>query len=375
MRIGILGGGQLAKMTAVAAAQLGIESLVWSTTEGQPALQACTRSVIGSLDNPSVQDRIIDGSDVITLENEFIPATILHQLQARGGTVLPSPESVAVVQDKWTQKSALAAQGLPVAEGRALTDISDIAAVERDLGFTLAVKTRRLGYDGHGTFRTESAAELAALFQTLNPSPDLLMAERSVSFSREISVLVTRAGNDALVTYPVVETRQPQLVCEEVLAPAPLPNAGSVRAKEIAERAVRALNLVGTAAVEMFMLADGLVLINEIAPRPHNSGHFSIEACQTSQFENHVRAITDLPLGSAAMQSPAAVMVNILGRLEGPITPTDLAPALAVEGAHVHLYGKSVSRPMRKLGHITVMAPTLEQARERALAARDALRF
>ncbi len=375
MRLGILGGGQLAKMTVAAAAQLGIETVVWSLTPGLPASQACTLTMVGGLEDPVVQAQMIAASDVITLESEFIPADILLQLQSRGARVLPTPASVAVVQDKWTQKTALSAHHLPVSPGRALPDLASALDAGKELGFPLVIKTRRLGYDGHGTFQVEGQTEVEALFRRLSPPPDLLIAERSIPFIRELSVIVTRRQDGSLVSYPVVETRQPQFVCEEVLAPAPISQTLAARAKTLAEAAAQALNLVGTLAVEMFLAADDSVMINEIAPRPHNSGHFSIEASHTSQFENHVRAVFDLPLGSPEMASSAAVMVNILGQSETTITPLDLAPALAIPGVHVHWYGKDAVRPMRKMGHITALADTVEQAQGQAWKARRALRF
>lgn len=375
MRIAILGGGQLAKMTATAAAQLGIETLIWADQEGTPASQACTQTVVGRLDDPAIQAQIVQGSDVITLESEFIPARTLEDLSAQGGKVVPFFDSVAVVQDKWTQKSRLMSDQLAVASGRAIDNLPAAYEAGRQLGYPVVVKTRRLGYDGHGTFLADDPKQLEELWHRLEPAPDYLLAEQHIPFVRELSVIVTRGLDGQVVSYPVVETRQPHFVCEEVLAPAALPERVSIDARDLAEGAARALNLVGTLAVEMFLLHDGKVVINEIAPRPHNSGHFSIEACQTSQFENHVRAILGFPLGSTALETPAAVMVNILGRQDGPISPAQLADGLAVPGVHIHLYGKTLSRPMRKLGHITALGETLQEAQERAWAARKALPF
>ncbi len=375
MRIAILGGGQLAKMTAQAASTLGIESLIWSAERLAPALAVSPRATIGSLDEAAIRRQLVEHNDVITLESEFVPGKTLRELEEAGGRVLPRPESVAVIQDKWLQKSALAEAGLPVAEGRPLPDVTAAHAAADELGFPLVVKTRRLGYDGHGTVLVPDHTRLQSLFAERRPDASAWMAEVRIEFSHELSMIVVRGLDGGVATYPLVKTLQPQFVCEEVWAPAPVPAAITAAARQIALRAAAALDVVGVLAVEMFLDAQGNLTINELAPRPHNSGHLTIEACETSQFENHVRAICGFPLGLTDLRAAAAVMVNILGRQEETVSPRQLARALSVPGAHIHFYGKRQSRLLRKLGHITVVGDSLAQARERALAARNLIPF
>lgn len=373
MRIAVLGGGQLAKMTLLAGANLGIDFTIWSATADAPALRLTDRTVVGPLTDPGVRSAVAAGADVITLESEFIPGDRLRELESLGVLVLPGPSAVSIVQDKWTQKEALRIAGLPVAEGMALRRPDDLERARARIGLPAIVKTRRLGYDGHGTFRWGPGDDPAPLANRVGEDPDALLVEARIPFRRELAVIVSRGRDGTSAVYPVVETRQPRFICEEVWAPAPVPAAVRAAAEAIGRRAVEVLNLVGTAAVEMFETEDGRIVINEIAPRPHNSGHFSIEAAETSQFENHCRAVLGLPLGSPALRAPSAVMVNVLGEAAGPAPVSALTAALAHPGVHVHLYGKRDARPGRKLGHITVLADSLDEARDRALAARRAI--
>ncbi len=375
VRIAILGGGQLAKMTAQAASALGIESLIWSAEQPAPAFAISPYATIGSLNQETIRRGLIEDSDVITLESEFVPAEQLRALQAAGGRVLPRPESIAVIQDKWLQKSALAEAGLPVAKGLCVPHLAAAHAAAEELGFPFMVKARRLGYDGHGTVLVREPTQLESLFAQHRPGASDWLAESWIDFSHELSLVVVRGLNDDVATYPLVKTLQPQFVCEEVWAPAPVCDQVAAAAHQIAMRAAVELNTVGVMAVEMFLDAHDNVIINELAPRPHNSGHFSIEACETSQFENHVRAVCGFPLGLTDLRAPAAVMVNILGRREEMVSVRQLAPALSVPGVHLHFYGKRQSRLLRKLGHITVLAPSLAEARERALTARNLIPF
>lgn len=375
MRIAILGGGQLAKMTLLAGATLGMDFTIWSDTDDAPALRLTDRPVVGPLADRSVRAALVADADVVTLESEFVPAALLEEIEALGVPVRPIPSTVGIVQDKWTQKEALRRAGCPVAPGMALKSSADLEQARTALGLPAIVKTRRLGYDGHGTFLWEPEDDASPLAERVAQDPSALLVEAHVPFRRELAVIVTRGLDHATVVYPVVETRQPRFICEEVWMPAPVTDGVRRAAETVAREAVEALNLVGTAAVEMFETEDGTVVINEIAPRPHNSGHVTIEAAATSQFENHCRAVVGLPLGSPALRAPAAVMVNILGERSGPAPVTALASALAEPQAHIHLYGKREARPGRKLGHVTVLAASLEEARARALAARRAIRL
>ncbi len=291
----------------------------------------------------------------VTLENEFVDAGVLRGLEQRGCVVLPSPECVATVQDKLLQKQALARAELPVPR---FTE--DVATAVGELGWPLMLKARRDGYDGRGNALVASASHMETARQHISGGGGLY-AEEYVAFERELAVIVVRARDGDIVSYPVVETTQdPRLhICKSVLAPAAVPALVAERAESIARAAVVAVGGVGTFGVELFLLADGSIVVNELAPRPHNSGHYSIEACQTSQFTNHVRAVLGLPLGSTAMRQPAAAMVNILG--SSSPGRVDIAAALAIPMASVHLYGKE-PRPGRKLGHVTALGESAREA-------------
>jgi 5-(carboxyamino)imidazole ribonucleotide synthase len=314
---------------------------------------------------------------VVTLENEFVDAMVLERLEALGCRVRPSPSCVGIVQDKLRQKQALAAAELPVPQFRAVSAPEELAKLGKELGWPLMLKARRDGYDGHGNVLVHSGREAEAACERLGWPDRTLLVEAHVPFERELAVLVVRGLDGTVVSYPVVETRQdPELhICREVLAPAAAPVAVAERAAHVARAAVEAVGGVGAFGVELFLLRDGQVCVNELAPRPHNSGHYTIEACLTSQFANHVRAVLDLGLGQTAMRTPAAVMVNLLGSGSGSVSAADLRAALEVPGASVHLYGKTENRLGRKLGHVTALADSVDEALERARAAAACLRL
>jgi 5-(carboxyamino)imidazole ribonucleotide synthase len=236
----------------------------------------------------------------------------------------------------------------------------DLAAIGRDLGWPLMLKARKLGYDGYGNATCRDEAGAREAFARLDAGEGVLV-EGMVAFAKELAAMVARSPSGEVRRYPVVETVQRDHVCHEVVAPAPVGDVPLARAGDVAAAAAAAADGLGVTGVEMFLLDDGTVLVNELAPRPHNSGHFTIEACETSQFENHLRGVLDLPLGEVAMRAPAAAMVNLLGSAAGPARP-DVAGALAVEGAHLHLYDKAEVRPGRKMGHVTALGATADEA-------------
>ncbi|MDQ3809667.1 MAG: 5-(carboxyamino)imidazole ribonucleotide synthase, partial [Chloroflexota bacterium] len=315
-------------------------------------------------------DTLARAPPLITLENEFVDAQVLDALEARGARVLPRPSSVAIVQDKLLQKQALERAGLPVPRFAAVDDTADVVRVGEQLGWPLMLKARRDGYDGRGNRLVSRPSEGEAALGALRAS---LLAEAHVPFVRELAVQVVRAADGATVVYPTVETRQdPALhICRVVLAPAEVPAAVAEEASYIARRAVEAVDGVGAFGVELFLLEGGRICVNELAPRPHNSAHYSIEGCVTSQFANHVRAVLGLPLGSASMRARAAAMVNVLGT--GTAGAPNLRAALAVADVSVHLYGKTVNRPGRKLGHVTALGASPADALSRAQLAADRL--
>ena len=372
-RLGILGGGQLARMTIQAAIPLGVDLAILAEAADSPAGRLTAREIVGAWSDTSILRAFADAVDVVTLENEFVDAPILEQLAAWGKIVLPCANTLRTIQDKLTQKQALGAQDLPVPQFVAVDSPDDIVRAAERFGWPLILKARRNGYDGYGNAKLDSAADIEAALQRLGWPERSLMVEQAVPFVRELAVLVARDPQGGSVTYPVVETVQQNHICHIVRAPAPIEPAVAEQATALARAAVEAVGGIGITAVEMFQTGDGQVLINELAPRPHNSGHFSIDACHTSQFENHVRAVLSLPLGSPNLRAPAAVMVNLLGQRNGPTEPRGLERALAIPDVHVHLYGKRDVRRGRKMGHITALGSSLAEAEQRAFAAAQAI--
>jgi 5-(carboxyamino)imidazole ribonucleotide synthase len=372
--VGILGGGQLARMTADAARVLGVETIAIDPDPDSPAGQV-TRQIVGPLEKGEAMERLAREIDVATLENEFVDLAALEVLAARGVMVRPTIHTFAIVLDKLRQKERMAAAGLALKPFAAVADRDDIAAFGDAHGWPVVVKTRSLGYDGRGVAIAHGPGEVDVAWTRLGAGARALMAEGFVDFTTEVAVMIVRDARGTIATYPVVETVQRDYVCNLVRAPAALPPEVAARAQSVATRAVIAIEGIGVHGVELFVDSAGRVGVNEIAPRPHNSGHYTIDACETSQFENHLRAVLGWPLGSTAMTAPAAVMVNVLGSRNGS-APRDMATrdvATPGGGAAVHLYGKRELRPGRKMGHVTALADSVAEAEQLANAAVAAL--
>ncbi|HSV74037.1 MAG TPA: 5-(carboxyamino)imidazole ribonucleotide synthase [Chthonomonadales bacterium] len=376
INLGIIGGGQLAKMTAQAATQLGCKVVITERQAEFPAGSVAARTLMGDWDNPESLLDLAGLADVVTLENEFVDAGALAVLEERGHLLWPSAATMRLIQDKLVQKQTLVSAGLPVPDMRSVERMEDVAAAAEEWGFPLLLKARRNAYDGKGNATLRSRANVEAAWSRLGGDAGrLLFVERFCAFARELAVIVTRSPNGEVATYPVVETVQRDHICHTVCAPAPVAPEIAERAADLGRRSAEAVGAIGSFGVEMFLMEDGELLINELAPRVHNSGHYSIEACVCSQFENHVRAVLGWPLGSTAMRAPAAAMVNLLASADGPGTPQGLADALRVAGAHVHIYGKTRSAPGRKMGHVTVLSATTDGALEVARRAAACIRF
>ena len=366
-RLGIVGGGQLARMTAMTALQLGCDVVVLERNPFSPAATLATHSLVGDWNTAEALLELAGQVDIVSLENEFVDAGHLRVLEERGHTVWPTARTIGLVQDKFIQKQTLEAAGLPVPKMRAVNDLNEFAEAVMDFGLPLLLKARRNAYDGKGNATIRTTADLESAWERLGGNNgNALFVEEFCDFTNELAVIITRSRNGETATYPVVETVQRNHVCHLVRAPAPVPCEIATRAAEVARRAVEAVGAVGSFGVEMFLTRGGEVIVNELAPRVHNSGHYTIEACVCSQFENHVRAVLGLPLGSTRMIAPAAVMVNLLGTVHAPGRPLGLDRALAVPGAHVHLYGKAMSGAGRKMGHVTALGETLADAEQAA---------
>ncbi|MGD9571076.1 MAG: 5-(carboxyamino)imidazole ribonucleotide synthase [Thermoleophilia bacterium] len=368
--VGIAGAGQLARMTCLAAWPLGVRVGVLGLP-AEPAVPMAAGVVEGDWHDPDAVRALGAASGVVTLENEFVDAAALASVADAGTPVRPDPGVLAKVQDKALQKELLRSAGLPTAPFVVAATTADLPAAGDALGWPLMLKSRTLGYDGYGNATCGDLAAAEEAFARLDKG-DGVLVEGMVDFERELAAMVARSPSGAVRCYPVVETVQRNHVCHEVIAPAPVPPAVLDRARDVALAAAAAADGLGVTGVEMFLTRDGDVLVNELAPRPHNSGHYTIEACETSQFENHLRGVLDLPLGEVGMRAPAAAMVNLLGSAAGPSRP-DVAAALAVEGAHLHLYDKAEVRPGRKMGHVTALGATAEEALGTARRAAEAV--
>ncbi len=370
-RLGILGGGQLARMTAAAAAKFGCEVVVLERQDDFPAHSLDTHAIIGDWNDPANVLKLAPLVDIVTLENEFVDTAALGVLADNKHRLWPSVETIALVQDKFRQKMAFAEAGLPVPR---YAEAPTPDAV-RSFGLPVVLKRRRNSYDGKGNATVRTEADLSGAWAKLDGDRNALYMEEFCNFTMELAIIVTRGEDGQVVRYPVVETINREHICHVVKAPADVSADIARQAADIAERAITSIGGVGSFGMELFLLEDGRLLINEIAPRVHNTGHYTIEACTTSQFENHVRAVLGWPLGPADMVAPAAAMVNLLGYGDGPGVPRGFEEALRVPGAHVHVYGKSRSARGRKMGHVTALGATADEAYRRAQRAADLIRF
>ncbi|KPQ00729.1 MAG: phosphoribosylaminoimidazole carboxylase ATPase subunit PurK [Bacteroidetes bacterium HLUCCA01] len=368
--LGFIGGGQLARMSALQAFRFGMNIAVYATSHGTEPVEMMTPRVFrGGLNDASRLRDFAAACDVVTLENEFVDSAVLRSVQEQTGTpIYPSPESFRLIENKLIEKQTFEAAGIPVAAYRQITTPSDLDAFGSEHGWPYVLKSAKGGYDGYGNATVRDSESAVQAWSKLGGSDGrAVLAEAFVPFTMELAVMVARNATGTVV-YPCVESIQQGHICKEIIAPARVPESLRVQVQELAVAAVEAIDGVGLFGFEFFLTHDNRILLNESAPRPHNSGHYTIEACVTSQFENHIRAVTGLPLGSAAMRVPAAVMVNVLGSVNGPAQAVGAADILATRDAHLHIYGKSGSRTGRKMAHLTVLGAdageTLEQARK-----------
>ncbi|HTR17204.1 MAG TPA: 5-(carboxyamino)imidazole ribonucleotide synthase [Acetobacteraceae bacterium] len=347
--IGIVGGGQLGRMSAMAAARLGYRCHILTPEPDSPAAQVAAGVTLGAYEDKAALTAFAEAVDVVTFEFENVSAEGLDLL-ASLRPVHPSPAVLRLSQDRVAEKRFLNGAGAATAPWREVTSLAELEAAVAELGLPSVLKTTRLGYDGKGQALLRAPEDLAPAFERLAPKP--LILEGFVDFACEISVVVARGVDGTVRAFDTVENRHRHHILDLTLAPARVPEAVAAEAQIIARRVAGALGLVGLLAVEMFVDRRGQVLVNEIAPRPHNSGHWTIDACPASQFEMHIRAVAGLPLPPAERHSDA-VMRNLIG-------PEDMAlwpQVLAAPGLIPHLYGKAEARPGRKMGHVNRLFP------------------
>jgi 5-(carboxyamino)imidazole ribonucleotide synthase len=343
--IGIVGGGQLGRMSAMAAARMGYKCHIFTPEADSPAAQVAWASTVADYADEAALARFAESVDVVTFEFENLPAASLDLL-ASLKPVRPGPEILRISQDRLLEKDFLNGIGIPTAPFVAVHRVEDLAGI----GLPGILKTTRLGYDGKGQALCRTAEEAAAAFELLAPKP--LVMEGFVDFASEISVIVARGEDGGIAAFDPVENRHKHHILDLTLAPAPLPLEMLAEATGLACRIAEALGLMGLLAVEMFVTAKGGLLVNEIAPRPHNSGHWTIDACPASQFEMHIRAVAGLPLPPAVRHSDA-VMKNLVGPEDMADWPAILATPVLIP----HHYGKGQARPGRKMGHFTRLFP------------------
>ncbi len=354
----MIGGGQLARMTHQAAIALGQTLRVLAVSPDDPAAQVTPDVVIGAHTDADALRRAAAGSDALTFDHEHVPTEILEKLVAEGVNVAPPPSALIHAQDKLVMRRRLEALGAPVPRFAAVTDVADVDAFAARVDAPIVVKTVRGGYDGRGVALTEDLAEARAVVAAyLADGTDVLIEER-VEMRRELAALVARSPFGQGAVWPVVQTVQKDGICVEVVAPAPgLDGELASAASQLALRLASELGVVGLLAVELFETVDGGLMVNELAMRPHNSGHWTMDGSRTSQFEQHLRAVLDYPLGDTTPIAPVTVMANVLGAQQTPAMGMDerLHHLFArLPEAKVHLYGKG-ERPGRKIGHVNIL--------------------
>ncbi|SNY28302.1 5-(carboxyamino)imidazole ribonucleotide synthase [Paractinoplanes atraurantiacus] len=360
----MVGGGQLARMTHQAAISLGQSLRVLSESPDDSAALVAADVRIGTHTDLAALREFAKGCEALTFDHEHVPTAHIEALEAEGVKVFPGSKALVFAQDKGLMRERLTSA--PTPRWRRVTDVSDISDFAAETGWPVIAKATRGGYDGKGVWVLDDAAAAAELVATGTP----LIVEEKVRLKRELAALVARSPFGQVAAYPVVETVQKDGICVEVLAPAPgLPEDLAVRAQQLAIDLANELGVVGLLAVELFETDEG-IFVNELAMRPHNSGHWTIEGARTSQFEQHLRAVLDYPMGETSLTAPAVVMANVLGGEPGGISIDERLHHLFAEdpGARVHLYGKQV-RPGRKIGHVTVLGDDMTKVRARAARA------
>ncbi|MCW2917525.1 MAG: phosphoribosylaminoimidazole carboxylase [Actinomycetia bacterium] len=373
--VGMVGGGQLARMTQQAAIGLGVTLRVLSESADDSAARACADVRIGDPDTLDDLQSFAKGVDVVTFDHEQVPGPVIKALEAAGVTCRPGSAALLHAQDKRVMRERLSALGAPCPRFAVISSAAEVEAFAGQTGWPVVLKATRGGYDGKGVWVCGSPDEAATVVARAAAEGVGLLAEEHVAFRRELAALVARSPYGQGAAYPIVETVQRDGICHEVIAPAPgLDDELAVQAQRLALDIADQLGVVGLLAVELFETSAGGILVNELAMRPHNSGHWTIEGARTSQFEQHLRAVLDLPLGTTTPTAPYVVMANVLGGTDPDVYSRYIHVMAHDPAIKVHFYGKGV-RPGRKIGHVTALGDDLDEVRERARHAADYLRW
>jgi 5-(carboxyamino)imidazole ribonucleotide synthase len=372
LRVGIIGGGQLGKMIAHEAKRMALRVIILDPTKECPASGLADDQIVADFKDEDAIMRLAGESDVLTYEIELANSIALKNLELKQYPVRPAPETLHLIQNKFRQKTFLRNHGIKVADFDLVTSEQHLYQLCDKFGFPIMLKACENSYDGRGNFLIRSPEQVPHAFRYF--SEGQIMVEKFVAFTKEISIMVARNPSGEIASFPVAENIHKNNILDTSIVPARISQETELKAKKMAERTLQVLKGSGIFGIEMFVTESEEVLVNEIAPRPHNSGHYTNEACSVSQFEQHLRAVLDLPLVKPELLCPA-VMVNILGRehLDGPYVINGLKQILNVPGAKLYVYGKKTAKPGRKLGHITATGRTVEEALTRAAKARAAI--
>jgi 5-(carboxyamino)imidazole ribonucleotide synthase len=363
--IGIIGGGQLGKMIAHEARRMSLKIIILDPTEDCPASRIADQQIIADFKDESAIMRLANECDVVTYEIELANSSALKTLELKGYPIRPSPETLHVIQNKYRQKVFLSKNNIPVPRFELINSEIDLPSLCDQFGFPVMLKACEDSYDGRGNYLVHNAGQLPEALNYF--SGRQCMLEKFIPFAKEISIMVARNPSGQIESFPVAENIHKNNILHTTIVPARINSQLDLQAKRVAEKTMAALHGAGIFGIEMFVSKEGEILVNEVAPRPHNSGHYTNEACSISQFEQHIRAILDLPLGKPELLSPA-VMVNILGNenFRGPYAIKGLREMLRIPGVKLYVYGKKIAAPRRKLGHITAVGKTVDEAIERA---------
>ncbi len=361
--IGIIGGGQLGKMLIQEGKKLGLKFNILDPTLNCPAASIADKHIVGSFYDSSKLLELAEASEIITYEFEHIDADLLVSLMEKGHRIYPSPLTLKLIQDKYLQKMFLKENNIPTPKFTAINSIEELYKAGMSFGYPMLLKLRKGGYDGKGNYLISREEQVPEAYVALGGGKKPLMAEAFVDYSMEISAIVARGANSQLEVYPLSENQHENNILRTTIVPARLTDEAAVKGREIALRTLELLEGIGVFCIEMFVDAENNVYVNEIAPRTHNSGHYTIEGCYTSQFAQHLRCILGLPLGSCQLIHPS-VMINLLGeeKNEGKARLVGAVEALAMPKLYLHLYGKEETKPLRKMGHITIVDESLEEA-------------
>lgn len=372
-RLGIIGGGQLGRMLSFEAKRLGFHVTVIDPTPQSPAAQVVDQHILAGYSDSEATQKLAAQCDFLTVEIEHINTDTLAALEKNGTTIHPSPKTISIIKDKFAQKQFLQKNKIPTAQYMEVSNTADVEKAGKKFGYPLVLKAKHDAFDGRGNALIKKQKDIVT---TLGRFGDRqLYVEKFVKFKKELAIMVARSTKGEVVTYPVVETIHQNNICHVVKAPAEISKQLHHKAEKFAKKVMQHLKGAGVFGIEMFLTKDGKILINEVAPRVHNSGHYTIEACVTNQFEQHIRAVTGLPLGSTKMHTPAAVMINILGERLGDVDVQGLQKALALPQVGVHIYGKAQTKLERKMGHITATDKTVKKAHAKAVKARKHIKL